>query len=77
VIRRAAQKLKLEAVLWNENPRAFINDRLLGLGDRVTVKEGTTSFEFEVLRIHENSVLVGCAGTQLTLKLAQYLDVDK
>jgi len=77
VIRRAAQKLKLEAVLWNENPRAFINDRLLSLGDKITVKEGTTPFEFEVLRIYENSVLVGCAGTQLTLKLAQYLDVDK
>jgi hypothetical protein len=77
VIRRVAQRLKLEAVLRNENPRAFINDRLLGLGDKITVKEGTNSFEFEVLRIYENSVLLGCTGTQLTLKLAQYLDVSK
>lgn len=74
---RVGQKLKLEAVLKDGNPRAFINDRLLRLGDRFTVRDGQDTCEFEVLRIYEDSALVGCNGTQLTLKLTQHLDVDK
>ncbi len=77
VIRRIAQRLKVEAVLWSENPQAFINDQLRRVGEKITLKEGTGSFEFEVLRIYEDSVLVGCNGTRLTLKLAQDLDVHK
>jgi len=77
VAARAGQKLKLEAVLKDGNPRAFINDQLLRLGDRLTVRDGPDTCEFEVLRIYEDSVLVGCNGTQLTLKLIQHLDVDK
>ncbi len=74
---RLGQRLKLEAVLKDGNPRAFINDQLLRLGDRLTVRDGPDTCEFEVLRIYEDSVLVGCNGTQLTLKLVQHLDVDK
>ena len=77
VAARVGQKLKLEAVLSEGNPRAFINDQLLRLGDRFNVRDGPDTCEFEVLRIYEDSVLVGCNGTQLTLKLIQHLDVDK
>ncbi len=76
VILRVAQRLKLTAVSLSENPQAFINDRLLRIGDRLTIKEGATVIEFEIVRIYENSVLVKCEGTQLTLKLAQSLDVN-
>ncbi len=76
VIQRVAQRLKLTAVSLSENPQAFINDRLLRVGDRLTLREGAKVIEFEVLRIYENSVLVGCEDTQLTLKLAQSLEVD-
>jgi hypothetical protein len=77
VAARLGQKLKLEAVLRDGTPRAFINDRLLRLGDRLPVHDGPDTCEFEVLRIYEDSVLVGCNGTQLTLKLVQHLDVTK
>ena len=77
VIQRVARKLKLEAVLWSESPRAFLNDQLLSVGSKLTVKDGTASFEFEVLQIYMDSVLVGCEDMQLTLKLAQSLDVSK
>jgi hypothetical protein len=73
---RVAQKLKLEAVLWSESPQAYVNDQLLRIGDKLTAKDETNTCEFEVLRIYEDSVLVGCNGTQLTLKLAQYPDVS-
>jgi hypothetical protein len=74
---RLGQKLKLEAVLKDGKPQAYINDQLLRLGDRITVRDGPDTCDFEVLRIYEDSVLVGCNGTQLTLKLIQHLDVDK
>jgi hypothetical protein len=70
VVRRIASKLKLEAVLhWNVDPQVFLNDRLLKVGDRLTVKDETDSVEFEVLRVYENSVLVGSGGTQLRLEV--------
>jgi hypothetical protein len=71
VIQRVAQTLKLDAVFLRENPQAFLNDRLLSVGDRLTVKDDTASYEFEVLRIYMDSVLVECQGIQLRLKLAQ------
>ena len=74
VIQRIAQTLKLEAVSQNETPRAYINDQLLGVGGKLLVKDGADVFEFEVLQIHINSVLVGCDGIQLTLHLAQSLE---
>jgi hypothetical protein len=77
VIQRVARKLKLEAVLWSESPRAFLNDQLLSVGGKLTVKDGTASFEFEVLQIYLDSVLVACEDMQLTLKLAPNLDVNK
>ncbi len=70
VTHRVAQKLKLEAVLhWTVDPQVFLNDQLLRVGDKFTIKDETDSVEFEVLRIYENSVLVGSGGTQLMLKV--------
>jgi hypothetical protein len=75
VIAKLAQKLKLEAVLKSGDPQAFINDQLYRVGDRLTVRDGPDTCEFEVLQVHEDSVLVRCNETQLTLKLMQHLDV--
>jgi len=66
----------LEAVLGSGNPQAFINDKLYRIGDRLTLRDGPDTCEFEVLRIREDSVIVGCNGTELTLKLAQHLEVS-
>ncbi len=71
VIRRVAQTLKLEAVFLRERPQAFLNDQSLSVGDKLTVKDDTASYEFEVLQIYMDSVLVECQGIQLRLKLAQ------
>lgn len=74
VIQRLTQMMKLEAVLWSESPRAFINDQLLSVGTKLTVKSGADDFEVEVLQIYVDSVLVGCDGIQLTLQLARELE---
>lgn len=78
VIQQVAQTLKLEAVVRRDGPsRAFVNDRMLEVGDRFTVERGAVYLEFEVLRIDENAVLVKCNDVQLTLKLAQSVEVHK
>jgi len=76
VVARVAQKLKVEAVLWSENPKAFINDQLFQMGDTLNCKDGTEFYVFEVVRIEADSVLVRCRERQLTLKLAQSNDVS-
>lgn len=77
VVQQVAQTLKLEAVVRSDSPCAFVNDRMLRIGDRFTIESGADPFEFEVLRIFENAVLVECRGIQLTLKLAQVVEVRK
>jgi len=77
VIRRISQRLRVEAVLRSDNPQAFVNDQLVKAGDVLTIKEGADSFAFEVLKIHDDAVLVECNGIRLTLKLAQSLEVRK
>jgi hypothetical protein len=77
VAARVAQKIELVAILGDGTPRAFINDRLLRVGERLTVRDGPDLCEFEVLHIYEDSVLVGCNGTRLTLKLTEHVDVTK
>ncbi|MEN6578123.1 MAG: hypothetical protein ABFD90_17395 [Phycisphaerales bacterium] len=76
-VKQVAQTLKLEAVLRNGTPLAFLNDRLVQEGDTFTVERGTSVLEFEVLRIYEDAVLVKCKDIQLTLQLAQFVDVRK
>ena len=76
VVARVAQGLTVEAVLWSEDPKAFINDQLFQVGDSITLEDSAESYEFEVVRIEANAVLVRCRERQLTLKLAQSNDVN-
>ncbi len=75
VVDRVAKKLRLEAVLEGpRGPRASIDDRLVGVGETLSVKEGTATYVFEVVRIHGDSVLVRCKEREVTLKLASARD---
>lgn len=70
-IRRAAAKLKLEAIVLGENPQAFINDKLLSVGDKLSVRDGIDTYECEVTKIEGNIVLIRCGGAEVTLRLTQ------
>ncbi|MHC4572813.1 MAG: hypothetical protein ACYS76_01560 [Planctomycetota bacterium] len=74
VVRRVADKLKLQAIWLDRNPQAFINDKLLSVGDRVTVKEGDKAYECEVVEITENTVFIRCGEAEITLKLLSIND---
>jgi hypothetical protein len=75
VITRVAQNLKLEAIFLADNPQAFINNKLLSLGDKLLIKNAGGTYEFEVIGIYEDFVLLRCGKAQITLKLVQAIDV--
>jgi len=75
VLIKIAGKLKLEAIELGENPRAFINSRLLSVGDKLHLKDGLDSYECEVVRIEQDLVLIKCAEVEITLKLMPIVEV--
>ena len=72
-VRRVAEKLKLEAIVLGENPQAFINDKLMSVGDKLFVGDGINTYECEVAEIKENMVSIRCGETEVTLRLMQTL----
>lgn len=69
IIRRIAANLQLEVIGWDETPHAFINNRLLRVGDKLVVRDGADSFECQVLDIGKSAVSMNCGGRKLTLRL--------
>jgi hypothetical protein len=76
IVRRVAGKLKLEAIVLGENPRAFINDKLLSVGDKLFVRDGIDTYECEVAEIKENMVSIRCGEAEVTLRLTQTSIID-
>ncbi len=61
--------LNLEAIELGGNPRAFINGRLLSIGDKFVISDGNDNYECEVSRIEKNLVFIRCEGVEIELKL--------
>jgi hypothetical protein len=79
VIRKVAEKLKLEAIVVLSNkPRAFINNKVISIGDSLLIRDGADTYECEVIEIREkeNIVVIKCREAEVTLKLTQTLMVD-
>ena len=75
VIRKVAEKLKLEAiVVLGNNPRAYINNKVMSVGDNVPILDGIDTYECEVIEITENKVVIKCREAEVVLKLTQVLD---
>jgi hypothetical protein len=77
VVRRVVEKLKLEAIVLGKNPQTFINGKLLARGDKLLIGEGSGTYECEVVGIEENAVFMRCGKAQITLKLAQAIEVNR
>jgi len=73
---RIGEKLKLEAIGMGDNPQAFINGKLLSVGDKLLVSDIGIPCECEVVEIEENRVFVKCGEVQITLKLTQASTID-
>ena len=76
VVKRVAEKLKLEAIVSGQNPRAFINDKLLSVGDKLFVRDGIDMYECEVTEIEETEVFIRCGEAEITLRLKQRSIID-
>jgi hypothetical protein len=72
-IRLVAGRLRLEAIVLGENPRAFINDKLLSVGDKLLIEDGINMYECEVAKIEETKVVIRCGQAEVTLNLKQTL----
>ena len=75
VMKRVAEKLKLEAIGLDGNPQVFINSKLLSLGDTLLVRDGGNTYECEVVSIEENAVLLRCGEAEITLKMTKVIEV--
>jgi preprotein translocase subunit YajC len=76
VIRKVAEKLKLEAIVLSNNPRAFINNKVISVGDKVLIHDGVDIYECEVIEIKENMVVIKCREAEVTLKLTRVSMID-
>jgi len=76
VIDLLAAKLKLGAVVRDRKLQAFINGKLLSVGDKLLVREGVRTLECEVVQIEENQVAIRCGQAEVTLKLKQIVEVN-
>ncbi len=73
VVRRIAERLRLEAIGFGQKPQAFINDKLLSIGDKLFIKDGGNKYECEIVEIEENNVLIRCGESLIILKLSHEL----
>ena len=67
----AERKLKLEAIVMGGNPRAFINDSLLGSGEKLKIRDEEQMYEFEIVSINENEIVLKCEDAEIALRLTQ------
>ncbi len=71
VARKIAEKLKLGAIVMGKNPRAFVNDKLLAVGDKMLIQDGVNIYECEIAEIEEKTVLLRCGQAEIRLKLRE------
>jgi hypothetical protein len=76
VIRKVAKKLKLEAIVLSTNPRAYINNKVMSVGDKVLIVEGVDTYECEIVAIEENTVVMKCREAEITLRITQMSAID-
>jgi len=72
-----ADRLKLEAIGFDRQPQAFINGKLLTVGDKLSIENENNNYECEIVAIKENAVSIKCGEAEITLKLAQPIEVAK
>jgi hypothetical protein len=68
---RILEKIKLEAISLGRNLQAFINGKMLTVGDKLEVKDGEKKYEFEIIGIEEEKVFMRCGEIEITLKLTE------
>ena len=76
IVRRIADRLILEAISSGPMPQAFINNKLLSVGDKLTVADGDDRYECEVIGIEGNVVIIRFDNSEIKLRLTQVSVTD-
>lgn len=76
VIGIVKQLLRLQVIGMGPSPQAFLNDKLMSVGHKLIVTDGSEMYECEVVEISEKSVLVRCREIDIELKLVETADGD-
>ena len=69
VIRRVAEKLKLEATIVGGIPRALINGEPRNVGDKIPISDGANTYECEVIEIRDKAVVIKCREAEIRLSI--------
>ena len=62
--------------MLGNKPRACINNKVITEGDKVLIRDGTDTYECEVIEIKENTVVIKCRDAEVTLKFTQASMID-
>jgi len=74
VIRKVVEKIKLEAIVVGDNAKAFVNNKVVSVGDKLLIKDGIDQYECEVVAIEENAVVISCGEAEVKLKLRRVIE---
>jgi hypothetical protein len=77
VIRKVVENIKLEAIVVGDNAKAFINNKVHSVGDKLLIKDGVNEYECEVVAIEENAVVIRCSEAEVKLKLRREIEIVK
>jgi hypothetical protein len=77
VIRKIVENIKLEAIVVGDNAKAFINNKVHSVGDKLLIKDGVNEYECEVVAIEENAVVIRCEEAEVKLKLRREIEIVK
>ncbi len=77
LLRLISEKLQLEVIEIDQNRRAaFINNKLLVIGDKLSITDGVKIYECEIVGIEKDVVTVGCGQLEVDLKLKRFFEND-
>jgi len=78
ILKQVAEKrLRLEAIVMGSRPRAFINDSLVGVGAKLKIMDEGQMYEFEIVDINENAIVLKNQDAEIALKLTQITETKQ
>jgi hypothetical protein len=69
--KRLFAMIRLDAVSLGERPLAFINGKVLAIGDKLIIDDGKEQYICEVIEIEGEKVSLKCRDEEFTLRLTE------
>ena len=76
IAKKITNKMELEVIEAGRYPRAFINNKLLAVGDKLIITDKLEKYECKITAIKNNRVFIKCGEIEIVLKLAHAIEPD-